>query len=54
MNNNKKIMGKKVGTIFVSMYEENETGLPYFDIQAENRHLLPVLNAIENTLNNLD
>lgn len=51
--NKEDIIGKKVGTISVSMYEEFETGLPLFYVQAENKHLLPISRAIENTLNNI-
>ena len=52
--NEKEIIGKEVGTVSVSMYEESETGLPIFYIQAENRHMLPISRAIEHTLNNID
>ncbi len=52
--NNKEIIGKEVGTVSVSMYEETETGLPIFYIQTENRHMLPISRAIEHTLNNID
>ena len=51
--NKEDIFGKKVGTIYVSMYEESATGLPLFYVQAENKQLLPVSRAIENTLNNI-
>lgn len=51
MSNNKKIIGKEVGTVSVHMYEENETGLPFFYIQAENKHVVPLSRAIENSLN---
>lgn len=50
----KEIIGKQVGSICVSMYEEAETGLPIFHIQAENKHVLPISQVIENTLNNID
>ena len=53
MNKN-QIVGKKVGTISVSMYEESETGLPLFYVQAENKHVLPISHTIENTLNKID
>ncbi len=52
--NNKQIVGKEVGTISVSMYEENETGLPIFYFKANNKHMLHVLNIIENALNNFN
>lgn len=51
--NKEPIVGKKVGTISVSMYEESETGLPLFYIQTENKHVLPISRAIENTLNDI-
>lgn len=54
MSNNKKIVGQKVGTISVNVYEENETGLPIFHVEAENKHVVPLSRAIENTLNNYD
>lgn len=52
MNNN-QIIGKKVGTICISMYEEFNTGLPLFYIQAENKHMLPISRVIENILNDI-
>lgn len=48
------VIGKSVGSVIVHMYEENFTGLPIFLINPENRHMLPVSRAIENTLNHLD
>ena len=53
MNSN-KIIGKEVGTVLVHVYEENETGLPIFLIQSENRHMMPFSRAIENILKNID
>lgn len=53
MNKN-QIVGKKVGTISISMYEELETGLPLFYVQAENKHVLSISHAIENTLNDIN
>lgn len=51
--NNKQLSGKEVGTVSVSMYEEDETGLPIFYIQSESKQLAFVCRAIENTLNNI-
>lgn len=51
--NDEKIIGKEVGTVLIHMYEENETGLPFFYMQAENRHMLYVLDTIEDALNNI-
>jgi hypothetical protein len=50
----KQISGKEVGTISVHMYEEDLTGLPFFITEAENGHMLYVLNTIENALNNIN
>lgn len=47
---NQTITGKEVGTVYVSMYEESETGLPIFRIQPENRHLVPICRTIANAL----
>ncbi len=51
---NKQIIGQKVGTVSVDVYEENETGLPIFCTQAKNEHMSYVLDAIENALNNIN
>ncbi len=48
-----KITGKEVGTVLVRMYEETETGLPIFYTQADNNHMLYVLDTIENALNKI-
>ena len=32
-NPNNKIKGKKLGTVFVSLYEDIKTGLPFFSVQ---------------------
>lgn len=45
-----EITGKEVGTVLIHMYEESKTGLPIFTIEAENKHMLPISRAIENTL----
>lgn len=54
LNTKDEITGKKVGTVSVSMYEESFTGLPIYLVQPENKHVLPLSNVIENTLNNID
>lgn len=51
---NKQIIGRKIGTVFIDVYEENETGLPFFHTQAENGHMSYVLDTIENALNNIN
>ena len=51
---NKQIIGQKVGTVSVDVYEENETGIPIFYAQAENKHMSYVLDAIEDALNNIN
>ena len=51
--NNKQFVGREVGTVSVSMYEEDETGLPIFYIRSESKQLAFVSRAIENTLNNI-
>lgn len=51
---NKQIIGQKVGTVSVDVYEESFTGLPFFHTQAENEHMSYVLNTIENALNNIN
>lgn len=48
--NTQDIIGKEVGTVSVRMYEENETGLPIFHIQADNKHVLPISRIIEKAL----
>lgn len=48
-----EIVAKKVGSVLVNMYEETETGLPIFYAQTDNKHMLYVLDTIENALNNI-
>ena len=50
----KQICGQKVGTVFVDVYEETFTGLPFFHAQAENKRMSYVLDTIENALNNIN
>lgn len=50
----KQISGKEVGTVSVHVYEEDLTGLPFFVAEAENGHMLYVLNTIEDALNNIN
>ena len=47
-----EIIAKEVGTV-VYMYEETKTGFPIFYAQADNKHMLYVLDTIENALNNI-
>lgn len=54
MSSNTEICGQEVGTILIHMYEENQTGLPVFRVQPENKHVLPISRTIENTLNNIN
>lgn len=54
MNHDNMIIGKEVGSICVSMFEENETGLPIFFTQSENKHMLPLSRVIENVLSKYD
>lgn len=51
---NEQIIGRKVGTVSIDVYEENVTGLSFFHAQAENEHISYVLDTIENALNNID
>ena len=48
-----EIIGKEVGTVLVHVYEERKTGLPIYTAQANNRHMLYVLDTIENALSNI-
>lgn len=49
MNNN-NIIGEKIGTVLVSMYKDNSTGLPFFHIQSSNEDVLQISYIIEDTL----
>ena len=44
------IIGKKCGTITVSIYEETNSGSPIFHIQSDNEDVLPVSYVIEDIL----
>lgn len=48
--NNKRIDGQKVGSVNISMYEEVETGLPFFYVKADNKHVLPLSRIIKHVL----
>lgn len=43
-------VGETVGTIFVSIFKDVQTGLSSFCVNAENDSLLPVSYVIEDTL----
>lgn len=49
-NKTSKIEGEKIGTVFVSMYKDISTGLPFFHIQSENENVLQVSYVIEDSL----
>lgn len=49
MSNN-KIIGKKIGTVFVHIYKESETNSPFFFIESENQDVLPISYVVEDTL----
>lgn len=44
------IVGRKIGTVTISMYKENTTNLPIFYIQADNEDVLQVAYIIEDSL----
>lgn len=44
------INGEQLGTVSVSMYKNNDTGLPFFYIQAENEKVLQLSYIIEDVL----
>ena len=44
------IVGKKCGTITVSVYKEKNSGSPIFHIQSDNEDVLPVSYVIEDIL----
>lgn len=53
VNNNNcedKITGEAVGTVSISMYKETTTGLPFFDVKAENDDVLQLSYVIEDIL----
>lgn len=43
-------VGETVGTIFISIFKDVQTGLSSFRINAENDNVLPVSYVIEDTL----
>ena len=43
-------IGKKCGTVTVSVYKEKITGSPIFYIQSDNEDVLPVSYVIEDVL----
>lgn len=47
----KNITGKIVGDIHVKVYKTSE-GKDLFYLEADNKNVLPVLNFLENKLNN--
>ena len=49
MSNN-NIVGKKVGTISIHMYNELETNAPLFFLESENQDVLPVSYVVEDFL----
>ena len=44
------MIGKKCGTVTVSVYKEKGTGSPFFYIQSDNEDVLPVSYVIEDVL----
>ncbi|MCI9178101.1 MAG: hypothetical protein HFJ28_06085 [Clostridia bacterium] len=49
-NCKKELNGEKLGTVFVSMYKDLSTGLPFFYVQAENEDVLQLSYVIQDTL----
>ena len=51
-NSNSKdcIVCEKCGTVTVSIYKEKTSGSPIFHIQSDNESVLPISDAIEDTL----
>ncbi len=45
-----KLVGKEVGTVYVSMYKDVKTGKPFFYIKSDNEDVLPLSYIIENSL----
>ena len=49
-NCQEELSGKKLGTVYVSMYKDISTGLPFFYVQAENEEVLQLSYVIQDTL----
>ncbi len=45
-----ELIGKKVGTISLSMYRDMSTGLRFFYLKSRNKNMSDVLDVIEDTL----
>lgn len=44
------VIGKKCGTIIVSIYKETKSGSPIFHVQPDNEDIIPISNVIEDAL----
>ena len=49
-NSNQSIIGKKCGTITVSVYRDIHSGSPIFYVEPDNEEILPVSYVIEDVL----
>ena len=49
-DNNNYITGEEIGSIYVSMYKDINTGLPFFLVKPENDDVLQASYIIEDTL----
>ncbi len=50
IKNTKDFYGKEVGTVHVSIYKNNKTGLSSFGINSDNEDVLQLAYVIEDTL----
>lgn len=49
-NSNQSFIGKKCGTITVSVYRDINSGSPIFYVEPDNEEILPVSYVIEDVL----
>ncbi len=50
---NKLCEGKEIGTVTISIFQEDTTGSPLFFVHSSNEEVLPFSEVIENTLSSL-